>query len=162
MAILVTAAGAGLSSAGNVLDLAAALEPVYGRAARYGLGIGLFAAGISSAITAPLAAAYVARQTFDWTPDKKDWRFRAVWAGVLLFGVFSLSLEFRPLEIIYVAQIANAIVLPVVAVFLWWMVRSRKIMGDARNSPLRDTLAFVVILIVTLLAGKTIYTLMGL
>ncbi|MBC2840453.1 Nramp family divalent metal transporter [Robiginitalea sp. SC105] len=158
MAILVTAAGSGMTSLSGVLDLTEALEPVYGKAARYCMGIGLFAAGLSSAITAPLAAAYVARQTFDWPPDRGDWRFRGTWILVLLCGVLSLSLDFRPLEVIYVAQIANAIVLPVVAVFLWWMIRSRKLMGEERNSAARDLLAFIVIGIVTLLAGKTLFS----
>ncbi len=160
MSIVVTAAGSGLEVVAGVLDLAAALEPVYGKAARFGLGVGLFAAGISSAITAPLAAAYVSRQTFDWPIDRKDWRFRSVWVGVLVVGVLSLSLEYRPLEIIYVAQIANAIVLPVIAAFLWWMIRSRQLMGDQRNSVARDLVALVVIGIVTLLAAKTIYSIL--
>lgn len=160
VSIVVTAAGSGMGVVADVLDLAAALEPVYGRAARYGLGIGLFAAGISSAITAPLAAAYVARQTFDWPDDRRDWRFRAVWAGVLVFGMLSLSLGYRPLEIIYVAQIANAIVLPVIAAFLWWMIRSKRLMGDQRNTAAGDLMALLVIGIVTMLAAKTIYSIL--
>lgn len=160
MSIVVTAAGSGMGVVADVLDLAAALEPIYGKAARFGLGVGLFAAGISSAITAPLAAAYVSRQTFDWPADRKDWRFRSVWVGVLIIGVLSLSLEYRPLEIIYVAQIANAIVLPVIAAFLWWMIRSRQLMGDQRNTVARDLVALVIIGIVTLLAAKTIYSIL--
>ncbi len=42
------------------------LEPLFGRWSRYFIGTGLFAAGISSAITAPLAAAYAAAGIFGW------------------------------------------------------------------------------------------------
>ncbi len=156
MAILITAAGSRLTALENVMDLAASLEPVYGSLARYGLGVGLFAAGITSSITAPLAAAYVARQCFGWRADRTDFRFRAVWIGVVAIGVLSHLLKFQPLEVIYFAQIANALLLPVLAVFLWWAIRHRGLMGAFRNKPWHDLLAGVVLLLVTGLALKTI------
>ena len=155
MCILIAAAGAPINEVNGVMDLAAGLEPIYGSAARYGLGIGLLAAGITSAITAPLAAAYVANQCFGWHADAKNWRFRIVWAGILLFGAVSLSLDFKPLEIIYTAQIANAVLLPVIALFLWWILNSRTLMGKFANSAWQNILAATVILIVIGLAGKS-------
>lgn len=156
MAILITAAGAKLTTLENVTDLAASLEPVYGSLARYGLGVGLFAAGITSSITAPLAAAYVARQCFGWHANRNDPRFRAVWIGVLAIGVFSHMLKLQPLEVIYFAQIANALLLPLLAVFLWWAIRHRGLMGAFRNKTRHDLLAALVLLLVTGLALKTI------
>lgn len=157
MAILITAAGSRLTALENVMDLAVSLEPVYGSLARYGLGVGLFAAGITSSITAPLAAAYVARQCFGWSADRTDPRFRAVWMGVVAIGVLSHLLEFQPLEVIYFAQIANALLLPILAVFLWWAIRNRGLMGEYRNKPWHDLLAAGVILLVSGLALKTIF-----
>ncbi|MDG1572831.1 Nramp family divalent metal transporter [Robiginitalea sp. M366] len=156
MGILVAAAASGVTGVSGVMDLASALEPVYGAGARYGLGIGLFAAGISSAITAPLAAAYVAQQCMGWDPMVDRAKFRAVWLGVLLFGVLSLSLEFRPLEVIYFAQIANALLLPLIAAFLWWGVRSGAVMAGYRNTAWQNAFAAGVLLVVTLLALKSI------
>lgn len=156
MAILITAAGSRLTALENVMDLAASLEPVYGSMARYGLGVGLFAAGITSSITAPLAAAYVARQCFGWRADRSDARFRAVWIGVVAIGVLSHLLKFQPLEVIYFAQIANALLLPILATFLWWAIRHRGLMGAYKNKPWHDLLAALVLLLVTGLALKTI------
>jgi len=156
MAILITAAGSRLTTLENVMDLAVSLEPVYGSLARYGIGVGLFAAGITSSITAPLAAAYVARQCFGWSPDRTDPRFRAVWIGVIAIGVLSHLLQYRPLEVIYFAQIANALLLPILAVFLWWAIRSRALMGNFRNNGWQDLLAGGVLLLVSGLALKTI------
>ena len=155
MCILIAAAGAPISEVNGVMDLAAGLEPIYGSLARYGLGIGLLAAGITSAITAPLAAAYVANQCFGWNTDVRNWRFRLVWSGILLFGAVSLSLDFKPLEIIYTAQIANAILLPVVALFLWWILNSRTQMGKYVNSAWQNILAAAVIFVVLGLAIKS-------
>jgi Mn2+/Fe2+ NRAMP family transporter len=131
------------------MDLAAALEPLYGKAARYGMGIGLMAAGITSAITAPLAAAFVARQCFGWPPERTDWRFRVVWIGVLSMGVLALSFEIQPLEIIYFAQVANGILLPVVGIFLLWAVNSTSLMGVFNNNRIQNILGLTVLVLVT-------------
>ena len=149
IAIVVTAAGSDTLALQGVMDLARGLEPLYGSLARYGLGVGLFAAGITSAITAPLAAAYVARQCFGWEGQRSDWRFRAVWIVVLLFGVGTLSLDVRPLEIIFFAQVANGILLPLIAVFLWWAVNQPDLMKGNGNSRLQNVLAALVLMLVT-------------
>jgi len=149
MSILITAAGSGASAVSSVMDLAAALEPLYGKAARYGMGIGLMAAGITSAITAPLAAAFVARQCFGWPPERTDWRFRVVWIGVLSMGVLALSFEIQPLEIIYFAQVANGILLPVVGIFLLWAVNSTSLMGVFKNNRIQNILGLTVLILVT-------------
>ena len=60
LAILSTAAAAFYSQPGTITgaaDLARSLEPVFGTAATYLMAGGLLAAGVSSAITAPLASA---------------------------------------------------------------------------------------------------------
>lgn len=149
MAILITAAGSGTTVVASVMDLATGLEPVYGKAARYGIGIGLLAAGITSAMTAPLAAAFVARQCFGWGPGRTDWKFRTVWIGVLLIGVLTLRFNVRPLEVIYFAQIANGILLPVIGFFLLWAANRTGLMGEFKNTPIQNFLALVVLLLVT-------------
>ena len=57
---------------------------IYGDFAKYFLAIGLFAAGITSAITAPLAAAYVVKGCFGWKVGLKSAKFRWVWGTILL------------------------------------------------------------------------------
>ena len=58
------------------------LEPLLGRAAPFFFGLGLFAAGLTSAITAPLAAAYAASGALGWPPDLRSGRFRLLWGFV--------------------------------------------------------------------------------
>lgn len=48
----------------SILDMAETLEPLYGVYAKYLLGFGFFAAGITSTLTAALAAAYVLKGCF--------------------------------------------------------------------------------------------------
>jgi Mn2+/Fe2+ NRAMP family transporter len=157
MAIVITAAGSGVESVQGVMELARGLEPVYGRMARYGIGVGLFAAGITSAITAPLAAAFVARQCFGWPEDRKDWKFRLIWMLVLGVGVGTLSLDVRPLQVIFTAQVANGILLPVVAFFLWWAINQASLMRGYANSRLQNLWTFLVLALVTFLSIWSIF-----
>ena len=136
----------------SAADLAKSLAPLYGDFASYFLGIGLFAAGITSAITAPLAAAYVARGCFGWESDLKSKQFRAVWFLILLLGVVFSSLGLKPIEIIKFAQVATGVLLPVVAGILLWMVNIKVVLGNYVNSKLQNILGFII-LIITIFLG---------
>lgn len=105
---------------------------------------GLFAAGLSSAVTAPLAAAVTARALYgDGTERWGDRgpRFRAVWTGVLLVGVGFGVAGVRPIPAIILAQALNGVVLPFAAVFLLLVVNDRVVMGERGiNGPLSNAL----------------------
>jgi len=152
MAIIISASSIGLGEISSAADLAKSLAPLYGDFASYFLGIGLFAAGITSAITAPLAAAYVARGCFGWESDLKSKQFRAVWFLILLLGVVFSSLGLKPIEIIKFAQVANGILLPVVAGILLWMVNKKVVLGNYVNSKFQNILGFII-LIITIFLG---------
>ena len=140
----------------NAVDLAESLKPFYGNLAKYLLSIGLFAAGITSAITAPLAAAYVVRGCLGWKTDRNDIRFKWVWGIVLLLGVIFSTVGFKPIEIIKFAQIANGLLLPVIAGILLWMVNQKSILKDHVNSKLQNVIGFVIVLFALFLGIKGI------
>lgn len=152
LAIIVCAAAVPASDISNAADLAVALEPLYGDYAVYLLSTGLFAAGITSAITAPLAAAYVARECFGWEAKLRSAKFRAVWIVILLLGVLFSSMGFSPIEVIRVAQVANGLLLPIIAGFLLWTVNRQNVLGAYVNSKLQNVLA-VFILLASILLG---------
>lgn len=161
IAIVVSAAALPSGEILSALDLARGLEPLYGRLARYFMGIGLFAAGITSAITAPLAAAYVANSCFGWKAGLKDWRFRAVWACILLVGAASLSFGLHPLFIIQFAQVANGMLLPLIAIFLLWAVNNSLLPGKYRNSRFQNILGATIIVLAIILGLKSIFKVLG-
>lgn len=156
MAIIICAASLQNTSITNVTDLAKGLAPLYGSFAKYFLGIGLFAAGITSAVTAPLAAAYVANSCFGWQASLKDWRFRLVWAFILCLGVGSLSFNIKPIELIQLAQVANGILLPVIAVFLLWVVNKTLVLGKYRNTAIQNVLAGGIIILTIILGVRSL------
>lgn len=156
MAIIVAATATTGGDITNAFDLAKGLEPLYGEYAKYLLGLGLFAAGITSAITAPLAAAYVAKSCFGWKGTLKDNRFRAVWAIILVLGIIFSSLKFKPVEVITFAQVANGLLLPIVAIFLVWIVNKANVLGKYKNTLFQNILAICIILITLILGIKGI------
>jgi Mn2+/Fe2+ NRAMP family transporter len=155
MAIIVSAAAINSDTVNNAVDLARGLEPLFGSFARYFLSLGLFAAGITSAMTAPLAAAFVARGCLGWSDAEgglKSWRFRAVWMFVLVMGVVFSSLGINPIDIIRAAQVANGITLPLVVGIILWLVNQHSVLGEYRNT-LSQNIAGGVILLVTIALG---------
>ncbi|WP_420601945.1 Nramp family divalent metal transporter [Flagellimonas sp.] len=162
VAILITASAAPIESITNAMDMAKGLEPLFGKAAIYFMGIGLLAAGITSAITAPLAAAYVASSCFGWNDDMKNKKFRLVWFIVLFFGVLSLSFNIKPIEVIQFAQVANGILLPVMAILLLWIVNKKTVMGTHRNTLFQNVLGFLIVGFTIFLGTKSILKVIGL
>ncbi len=162
MAIMITAAVTPGKNVTNVMDLARGLEPLYGSGAKYFMGIGLFAAGITSAITAPLAAAYVANSCFGWKAGLKDPKFKIVWMTILAFGVLFHSFGIHPIEIIKFAQVANGILLPVIAVFLLWVVNRTAVMGSYKNTWIQNIFGIAIIILSIVLGAKSILKVVGL
>ena len=156
--IVITAA----SSAGAVAevksakDLAVQLEPLFGQSAKWFMGIGLMAAGISSALTAPLAAAYATKGLFSWPDDENDPRFRAVWIGILSIGVLVSITDIERVLIIKFAQIMNAVLLPVIAVYLLYLSNSTRIMGSYTNKLISNLLGGMVILFTLVLSLRSL------
>jgi len=157
MAIIISASSSNLTSINSAIDIAKGLEPIYGSLAKYFLAIGLFAAGITSAITAPLATAYVMKGIFGWKKSLKSKRFKAVWMFILLLGVLFSSLHIKPIEIIKFAQIANGILLPVISGFLLWIMNKKEVLGKYSNNLTQNILGFIILGVTIFLGLKSIW-----
>ena len=161
MAIIVSAAAIQGTDVANAAQLALALEPVFGGYAKFILAFGLFAAGITSAITAPLAASYVSNGCLGWPQDLTSRSSRAVWITVLLAGLLFSMLGGSPIEIIRFAQITNGILLPLIAGFVLWGLNRKNLLGDYVNSVWQNLLGALVLLVVTVLAGRSLWLVVG-
>ncbi len=159
MAIVICASAPQISTKiTSAADLALGLEPLFGKFATWFIALGLLAAGITSSITAPLAAAYVIKGCFGWEKGLNSIKFKAVWATILLVGVFSSSLQINPVELIQFAQVANALLLPVMAVFLFWIVNRTAVMGKYRNSGMQNIFGILIIGITIFLGARSIFS----
>ncbi|NOR12505.1 MAG: divalent metal cation transporter, partial [Candidatus Aminicenantes bacterium] len=141
-------------------QMATQLQPLFGSVANVLFGIGFFAAGISSAVTAPYAAAYASSGVLGWKEGHKSKKFQTVWLGVILVG-FTVSLfNFSPIVVIVFAQVTNGLILPVASIFLLIVLNSRRILGDAVNTWKQNVLGTVIVAVVSLLGLWNIYRLL--
>jgi len=156
MAILVTGASIPGNELTRPMDLAYGLQPLFGNAATFFTGIGLFAAGITSSITAPYAAAIVIQSCFGWKGGMDSKKFRASWMIILLIGLASTTLSFSPIVIIQFAQLANGILLPIMAALLWWLSASKQVLGIYRNGKILNLVSFFLLLTTVILSIRTL------
>lgn len=154
---VLTTAAASLFGAGseisNALDMAAAIEPTYGQFARWLVGVGLLAAGLSSAITAPMATAFAVTELFKSDDQRiQESVFKGVALITLLIGTGLAVSGIRPTDVIFIAQIANGLLLPIIAASLLYAMNRKSLLGDRVNGLLSNILGVGVVLI-TLLMG---------
>lgn len=137
-------------------SLSQTLSSTIGPWAVWLFAFGLFAAGFSSSITAPLASAITARDLFS-TKHPKKWAsnslyFKLTWGMVLLIGIgFGLA-GFKPIPAIIAAQALNGLILPLISIFLWFAINNKVLMGKNSNH-LGQNLAFGITVWVSLVLG---------
>lgn len=165
MAILITAAAAFNNNPNKISDiqhLSVQLQPLLGNWSDHFLTVGFLAAGLSSAITAPLAAAFATSEILNWSSSLTSARFRFIWIIVLVTGMVFSSLGFKPTALILFAQVTNGLLLPIIAAFLLWIMNDQRIMTTCRNTKTTNILGLFVILITILLGMKGVLSATGL
>lgn len=155
LCILLTAAGLDKSNITSAIDLANNLEPLYGSFSKFVLAIGLFSAGLTSSITAPLAAAYVVNGCLDLGLNRKSLVFKLIALLVLLIGLFSSFFQINSIEIIKFAQITNGILLPLVVIFLF-VLANNKFLVSKTNNLFQNIISFLVVVFCLLLCFRSI------
>jgi manganese transport protein len=151
LAIVSTAAAAFFGSGTQIESagqMAEQLQPLLGPAAKYFFALGLLAAGLTSAITAPLAAAYAISGALGWERNLRSRKFQSVWAIIIIVGTIFAVVGTSPVAAIVFAQAANGVLLPVVAVFLLVVMNRSDLLGEHKNGVVANILGAVVVLIV--------------
>ena len=156
LCILLTAAGLNNSDILNAVDLAYSLQPLYGDFSKYIVAIGLLSAGLTSSITAPIAAAYVVCGCFGFSINRKSKLFKIIAVIVLLIGVIFSSIGFSPIEIIKFAQVTNGILLPLVVVFLLFLANNTRLLKNNTNNLFQNVLGLIVIGFCLLLCYRSV------
>ena len=150
-AILMT--GTLVEGAYSYAALSQAMTTKLGNGAVLLFGFGLFAAGMSSAITAPLAAAITGRSLLGW--GQRSQHFRTTWMVILGVGLFFGLTEIRPIPAIILAQAINGVLLPVVAIFLLLAVNDTNILPKTFINNFWSNVWLLLIVGVATLLGLT-------
>ena len=161
LAIMSTSAVAFFGSSMEISseNLARQLEPILGFYSSYIFNFGLFVAGITSAVTAPLAASIAVTEALGWKNDPSSFRFKLVWIIILLIGVLFAYFGTKPLQAILFAQATNALLLPFLALFLFYVVNNSRLMGSHKNTITINMIALIIIMAVVLLSSYKIFLL---
>jgi Mn2+/Fe2+ NRAMP family transporter len=98
----------------------------------------------------------VASGCLGWSSNLTSMRFRLVWICVLGLGVLSSSLGFKAISIIKFAQVANGLLLPIIAIFLLWVMNNSKVLKDKVNTTFQNSLGLGIIIVTVVLGIKGI------
>ena len=134
------------------------LKPVLGDKAQWFFALGLFAAGLTSAITAPLAAAYAVTGALGMSDDMQSKGFKAIWLVIIVIGIAVAALGFKPLPAILFAQATNALLLPIIAIFLMVVMNKSDALGQFKNTWKSNVAGAIV---VSTVVGLGAYKLIG-
>jgi NRAMP (natural resistance-associated macrophage protein)-like metal ion transporter len=165
---IVLATGTILHPAGVVVDsaedAARALEPLAGNFASHLFAIGLLNASFLAAFVLPLATAYGLSEAFGWESGiNKTFReapqflgfytiFIVIGAGVILCPRVPL------IQIMFLSQTINGILLPIVLIIMLHLVNNREVMGGYVNSRRMNIIAWTTVTILILLTVMLIVT----
>lgn len=162
IAILATAATfifANALTINSPADMAQQIQPFAGDWAAITIGIGLLSAGLTSAITAPLATALIVQEmahVFTANgPRESDYSqalYRATGLAIIAIGATFGFADISLLSLILTAQIANGLLLPIVAILLYRLIYTGKKKPSA--SILERIPAISIIAVTLLLSGR--------
>lgn len=161
ISVMITASSVADIKIESASDLALGIEPLFGSFSKLIISLGLFAAGLTSSVTAPLAAAYVTCGCMGWKTNVKSKKFRIVWFIVLFMGILFSSLDFKSIEIIKFAQVANGILLPVIAVFLLVVANNKRLLKSQVNGYLFNLITVIIILFTMFIGIKSVLSVIG-
>lgn len=140
----------------SVIQLARPLEPILGQAAPYAMSIGLFAAGLSSALASPTGAAATISSLLGWKGGMSSKKYKTVFACIIIVGIISSALGFEPLQVVLVAQALNGMILPIVAIVIFIIVNRRRLLGDYVNNWKWNVIGGLVVAVITFLGGYSL------
>lgn len=157
LAVLITSAtlmrGVTVTSAA---DMAIQLEPLLGTWSKLFMSIGLFAAGLSSAIATPLGASYTLAGLLGWQYNNSDKRFKYTNLGIVAIGTIVSGLGLDSLTVILLAQALNGIILPIIAIYLVYVTSSKQQLGKFANKPIMIILGSAVALVAIFLGVNSL------
>lgn len=134
---------------------ALALAPLAGVWARQLFGVGLLGASLLAAAVLPLATTYAVCEAFGWERgiDRKSNEapvFYGLYTALIVLSSAVVLIPGLPLfPLMWLSQVVNAVLLPMVMVFMLLLANDRNIMQNWRNSRWVNVLAIALAALIT-------------
>ena len=152
--ILILITGTIIQGEFNFNVISSTIQSEIGAWGRYSFAIGLFAAGFTSSVTAPLAAAITARTMMPGSTIKHgNTIYRLTWIVVLGTGTLFSLLDYHPVLIIVMAQVINGLILPFVALSIFFVINDEKIISMKHKNGLIANMVLLFIVGITIFLG---------
>jgi Mn2+/Fe2+ NRAMP family transporter len=141
-------------------DAALALKPLAGEYCSALFAFGLLNASLFAASILPLSTAFLVCEGMGWEAGvnkrfSEAPQFYGLYSLLIVFGAGVILLPKIPLfSVMYVSQIINGIVLPVILVFMLILVNNKKLMGEHANRRGDNVVScFTVVVLIVLTAA---------
>jgi NRAMP (natural resistance-associated macrophage protein)-like metal ion transporter len=148
-------------------DAALALAPLAGKYCSVLFAFGLLNASLFAASILPLSTAYVVCEGMGWEEgvNKKFSeapQFYGLYSLLIFLGAGVVLWPRIPLiPIMFISQVINGIVLPVILIFILILINNKKIMGNYTNKKSFDLLAWLVVVILIALSFLLLASMLG-
>ena len=142
----------------SAADAALALEPFAGPAATVLFAGGLLGASFLGLGVVPMTSAYTTCEAFGWeTGVDWNWREAPAFYGLLAFFIgFAALFVMIPglplIQVMFLAQVLNALLLPFILVFVMLLARDREIMGSLASGRLLGAIGWLATALLILLS----------
>ena len=148
-------------------DAALALQPFAGIHATWIFALGLLIASLFAASILPLSTAYSMCEGMGWDEgvDKKFHeapQFFGLYTALIVIGAGVVLIpDFPLLKVMYLSQVGNGVLLPVVLIFMLKLINDPEIMGEYVNSKAMNIIAWTtvgtVIVLTLIMVGFMIF-----
>ncbi len=148
----------------NVADVSKALAPLAGQYASILFAFGFLNASLFAASILPLSTAYYVCESLGFEAGvSKSFReapiFHGLYLGLIILAVIIIMLPNVPLlNILYLSQVANGILLPFVLILMLLIINDKKIMGEHTNSRILNYISWATVILVMSLSIALLIT----
>jgi NRAMP (natural resistance-associated macrophage protein)-like metal ion transporter len=148
-------------------DAALSLAPLAGKYCSALFAFGLLNASLFAASILPLSTAYVVCEGMGWEEgvNKKFSeapQFYGLYSLLIFLGAGVVLWPGLPLiPIMFISQVINGVVLPVILIFILILINNKKIMGNYTNKKFFNILAWLVVAILIILTLLLLTSMLG-
>lgn len=121
------------------------LEPVLGSYASLFGNLGLFMAGLSSAIAIPYTLKNITSRVFKFEQGINDIRAKVIGVIVVVFGGYLAVVGRNPQEIIIIAQATSGLFLPLITVLILIVANNKRLVGYYTNKLWQNLVGILVV-----------------
>jgi NRAMP (natural resistance-associated macrophage protein)-like metal ion transporter len=145
-------------------DAALALAPLAGQYCSWLFAFGLLNASLFAASILPISTAYTICEAFGWESSLNHKfveapQFYGLYSLMIFLGAALILLPNAPLiSIMFYSQVVNGVLLPVILIFMLFLINDRRIMGEYVNSRFMNAVTGFTIIIMIILTGAMVFT----